>query len=129
MGAQSILVVEDEVLIRLLMAEALRDEGYQIVEAATADEGMAVLQSGQAIDLIITDVRMPGQIDGLQLAAQAKRYDPNRPVIIVSGHLTAQDVSRVDAFIPKPYTYVHLLSVVNQLIGPPCRNGHQNRTA
>jgi CheY-like chemotaxis protein len=129
MGAQSILVVEDEVLIRLLMAEALRDEGYHIVEAATADEGMEVLQSGQAIDLIITDVRMPGQIDGLQLATQAKRSDANRPVIIVSGHLTAQDVSLVDAFIPKPYTYVHLLSVVNQLIGPPCRNGHQNRTA
>jgi CheY-like chemotaxis protein len=129
MGAQIILIIEDEVLIRMLMAEALRDEGYRIVEAASADEGMEILQSGQAIDCIITDVRMPGQIDGLQLAAVSKRLQPNRPVIIVSGHLTAQDVSRVDAFVPKPYTYVHLLSVVNQLIGPPCRNGHQHRTA
>jgi DNA-binding NtrC family response regulator len=129
MGTQVILVVEDEVIIRMLMADTLRDEGYEVIEAACGDEGMAVLLSEHRLDLIITDVRMPGQVDGMQLALHAKDQEPGRPVIVSSGHLPPEAAHRADEFLKKPYTSSALLDMVNKLIGPPCQNQVQSRDA
>jgi len=82
----TVLIVEDEVLIRMLLSEALRQEGYAVVEAATADEALSVLESSSSPDVLITDVRMPGSIDGFELAAYVRRTKPELKVIITSGH-------------------------------------------
>jgi CheY-like chemotaxis protein len=129
MGSQIILVVEDEVLIRMLMAEILRDKGYQVVEAACGDEGIAILLSGQVVDLIITDVRMPGQIDGVALATYSKTANPVRPVVITSTHLPATDAAIADEFISKPYVPSMLLRAIDKLIGQPWHTPPRNQSA
>ncbi len=128
MGGQVILVVEDEVMIRMLMADVLRDEGYQVIEAASGDEGWAILASGQDVHLLITDVRMPGKIDGIELAARSKGLHPQRPVIVVSGHLPPTASHQADEFLQKPYVPTTYLKVVDKLIGPPCQKPPRNCT-
>ena len=129
MDAQAILVVEDEVLIRMSIADDLRDAGYQVVEAASGDDAMAVLLSSRDIDLIITDVRMPGKIDGMDLMARSKGMVPSRPVMVMSAHLLPEEAFPADEFLPKPYEHAALLSRFDRLIGPPCQNRPQNHTA
>ena len=124
-----ILVVDDEILVRMLMADSLRDEGYQVIEAASGDEGMAILRTCQQVDRVITDVRMPGQIDGVELAVQAKRLEPGRPVLIVSGHLPPDAAQIADEFLPKPYVPSQVVKVIHKLIGPACQRAEQNRHA
>lgn len=58
------MVVEDEILIRMTLVDSLIDEGYRVYQAANADEAAAILKSREPIDLVITDVRMPGSMDG-----------------------------------------------------------------
>ncbi|WP_068083618.1 response regulator [Novosphingobium rosa] len=125
----AILVVEDEVMIRMLVADTLRDEGYEVVEAANGDEATAVLLSGHQIDLVLTDVRMPGQVDGIQLAMHAKELDPSRPVIVTSGHLPPEAARRMDDFLRKPFSLSTMLGMVTKLIGPSCQTKTQQRTA
>jgi CheY-like chemotaxis protein len=67
-----ILVVEDEPFIRFAMAEALREKGVSVVEAASADEAWQYLTAGGSVDLVFTDHRMPGSMSGAQLAARIK---------------------------------------------------------
>jgi len=129
MDSQVILVVEDEVLIRMLMAEVLRDKGYQVIEAVCGDEGMAILLSGQRVDLVITDVRMPGQIDGVALATHSKKADPLRPVVVMSTHLPATDAVIADEFIAKPYVPSMLLRAIDKLIGQPWQTPPRNQSA
>jgi len=121
MSCQVILLVEDEVLIRMLLAEVLRDKGYQVIEAASGDEGLAILLSGQHVTMIITDVRMPGQIDGMALATRAKQAWPQRPVVVMSSHLPAADAAIADKFIAKPFVPAMLMKTIENLIGPPCQ--------
>jgi CheY-like chemotaxis protein len=129
MGAQTILLVEDEILIRILLADTLREAGYEVVEAANADEALVVLLSHSDLDLVITDVRMPGKMDGLQLTTYWKRLHPTRPAIVVSGHLQAGQAGPADAFLPKPFSDGALLETVGKLIGPPWKKDSEDRTA
>jgi CheY-like chemotaxis protein len=101
------LVVEDETLIRMVTAEELADAGFEIVESATADEALEMLDDGLRPDLIVTDVMMPGGLDGIGLARLARKRYPTLPIIIVSGF---SDYSSVDltlggtaVHLPKPY--------------------------
>lgn len=100
-----ILVVEDEWLIRMVVVDALRALGRRIVEAADGAEAVAFIQSGAAVDLIFTDVRMPGPVDGLALLAFVQRTLPGVPVIVSSGHLepTVALEAGAAAFVMKPY--------------------------
>ena len=100
-----ILVVEDEPLIRMLLSDELRDEGYQVIEACDGDEAAAFLETN-APDRIISDVRMPGSLDGLGLLALVKQTRPALPVIIASAHLRLEVALDEGAanFIAKPYT-------------------------
>ena len=102
---KTILVVDDEVLVRMVIAEELRDRGYLVVEAASADEAAAILRAGMDVDLVFTDVTMPGRLDGLALAELVRANYPSLKVVITSGHLPPGDDRRAgaDAFLPKPY--------------------------
>ncbi|MDQ2860114.1 MAG: response regulator, partial [Pseudomonadota bacterium] len=64
----TVLVVEDEGLVRLDAVEILRDAGYAVVEAANAEQALAVVAGGGAVDVLFTDINMPGRMDGLELA-------------------------------------------------------------
>ena len=129
MGAQTILVVEDEFLIRFMLADSLREIGYQVLEAADGDEGFEILISGQDIDLIITDVRMPGAIDGMELTRRSKSMAPARPVIVCSADLFKSQSHPADEFLAKPYTIEALAGLIARLIGDPWQKSSQNHGA
>ena len=82
-----VLVVEDEFLIRMLIADHLRDAGFTVIEAFNGDEAIALLTAGVVFDLVFTDVRMPGSADGMALLGFIQRTRPDLPVLITSGHL------------------------------------------
>jgi DNA-binding NtrC family response regulator len=112
-----ILLVEDELLIRLVIADELRDVGHHVVEACDADEAVTILEATEP-DLIITDVRMPGTMDGIGLLGFVKRSFPTIPVIITSGHLDpAHAIERgASLFVAKPYTFDAVVKAADQLL-------------
>ena len=117
--ATCVLVVEDEFLIRTMVSDALRDAGLAVIEAIDADEAMRVLQSGVAIDLMFSDVRMPGSMDGLALLRNCTELFPDLPVIMTSGHLAASDAITTGArrFLPKPYLPDEAIAAVKFELG------------
>lgn len=112
----AILVVEDEALVRLIICEALRGQGLTVVEAANAEEAEAALASGFVVDLVFTDVRMPGAFDGLELARRVKTQRPDLPILVTSGHLERVGASWVAGFLPKPYLPGDAIDLIFSLI-------------
>jgi DNA-binding NtrC family response regulator len=109
-----ILLVEDELLIRLLVSDELRNAGFEVIEAVNADEALTVLGSLVRVDLIISDVRMPGSLDGLGLLAAVRVKYPTLPVIITSGHLESKAAVAGGAtrFLAKPFGMNVVVSAV-----------------
>jgi DNA-binding NtrC family response regulator len=103
--APRVLVVEDEFLIRALVADHLRDAGFSVIEAFNGDEAVALLSAGATVELIFTDVRMPGSTDGMALLAWVRAQRPGLPVIVTSGHLDPLVAASggAAAFVPKPF--------------------------
>jgi CheY-like chemotaxis protein len=113
----TILVVEDEILVRLMIAEELRGQDYNVLEAASADEARSVLQSGVKIDLVLTDIWMPGSIDGAGLVHLIRVQRPALKVVLASGHQPETAlVDRVDGFFLKPYDVAKLLQHIRALV-------------
>jgi len=114
-----ILVAEDELLIRMMLSDELRDAGYDVIEAFNAEEAVALLKSLVRVDLIISDVRMPGSLDGFGLLSVVRDMFPGLPVIITSGHhrptLGAGD--EATQFVPKPYSLEHVVKLVKAKLG------------
>ena len=113
-GAACILVVEDEFLVRMMVSDFLRDAGFTVIEAFNADEAISILHSGATIDLMLSDVRMPGSMDGLGLLDYSRDMFPGLPVIITSGHLVPGDALAKGAtqFLAKPYMFDHAIHLV-----------------
>ena len=84
-----VLIVEDDVLIRVLLADELRDAGLRVIEAANADEALSIFEAGAQVDLLFTDVQMPGSMDGVELARRIKTIHPALPIILTSGNAGA----------------------------------------
>jgi CheY-like chemotaxis protein len=122
----TVLIAEDEFIIRLTIAEFLRDEGYDVIEAGNADEALDVFRSGIAVDLLFTDVRMPGTMDGCELAQRVRAEWPSTPIIITSAYaeslLSARSASE-DFVVPKPYRPQAVLTTINAVIGTGARQG------
>jgi DNA-binding response OmpR family regulator len=104
-----VLVVEDEVLIRMATAEYLRGCGYRVIEAGSGDEAVAVLKMDISIDVVFTDVSMPGTLNGFGLAQWVRHERPDVRVILTSGVTrTAQEARGLCAHGPlmeKPYDH------------------------
>jgi CheY-like chemotaxis protein len=98
------LVVDDEPLIRMDTTDMVVDEGYHVLEARTADEAFAFLKQHSSLKLIVTDVQMPGDMDGIQLAIAVARQWPDISVIVASGNVTPPDglLPPTAEFIAKP---------------------------
>ncbi|EIZ78033.1 hypothetical protein WSK_3343 [Novosphingobium sp. Rr 2-17] len=116
-----ILVVEDEWLIRMALVDELRENGQCVVEAASGAEAITFIQSGAPVDLIFTDVRMPGRTDGLALLAFARRALPGVPVIVSSGHMDPQLALQAGAagFLPKPYSLEDVIRLIQASLAGP----------
>jgi CheY-like chemotaxis protein len=100
----TILVVEDESTIRLMIADALRAEGFGVVEAGSGDEALTVLESGTPVNLVFTDVNLPGKLDGLSLVSRLRVTRPDVKVAVGSGASPKwPSPNFVDLFIGKPY--------------------------
>ncbi len=102
----AVLVVEDEALIRLLLADELEAAGFAVIEAENADQAIARLLQDRNIGCVLTDVRMPGSMDGLGLAAWMQAHAPTVPIIITSGGVVpeiAQLNPAIARIVAKPY--------------------------
>ncbi len=84
-AAPSVLVVEDEALLRLDIVDSLEEDGFRVLGAGDSDEAIAILESRQPIDLVFTDVEMPGQLDGLALSKLVAVRWPTTRIIVTSG--------------------------------------------
>jgi CheY-like chemotaxis protein len=108
----TILVVEDEVLIRMSVADYLRECGYRVVEAGNGDEALAVLATDTRIDILFTDVQMPGRIDGFGLARWIRDKRAGVKVILTSGVTrtseAAGDLCEEGPMLAKPYDHSDL---------------------
>jgi two-component system, response regulator PdtaR len=110
-----VLLVEDEPIIRLDLASELRGAHYEVIEASNAGEALSVLDS-QAIDLMISDVVMPGSMDGVALAEHARAVNPDMKIIIVSGYSSGPPANVADEFFAKPYGSTPVLKTCRQLL-------------
>lgn len=102
-GRPIVLLVEDEVMIRWAVAEALRADGMLVVEASNAGEAIDAVMGGVRPDILFTDVRMPGHLDGIQLAAFLEASLPGLEVIIASAYFQREDLKFHVNFVSKPY--------------------------
>ena len=116
----AVLVVEDDWLLRLIAVEIVEDAGLVAIEAANADEAIAILECRADIVLIFTDVDMPGSMDGLKLAHAVRRRWPPIKIIIVSGktHLSNADLPSDARFFSKPYSVPNMISELRSLVAP-----------
>ena len=85
-GAVTVLVVEDEPLILDMISQELAEQGFAVLEAETGEAALSIIESGQTVDVLFTDMRLPGELDGWQLAATAREAKPELPVIYATGY-------------------------------------------
>ena len=122
MATTRVLLVEDETLIRLVTADMLRDEGFEVVEAENGDAARGLLDGPKRFDVLFTDVRMPGALDGVDLALHARLRYPALPVLVVSGYAAylksrLAPLQPAAVFISKPYSLAEVLDVLHHLTG------------
>ena len=119
--AGTILVVDDEPLIRMMTTERLEDEGYIVLEAANGAKAMQILDSDRPIDLLVTDVGLPGGMNGRQVADAARRVRPELPVLFITGYaeqavLHHGDLERGMQILTKPFDMEQLNRRVRALL-------------
>lgn len=124
----AILVVEDDALIRLTLSDHLQDSGFKVLEAGTGDEALAILAAPAfTVDLVFTDVMMPGLTDGFALASWIGENQPGIPVVVTSGDAekiaTARERGEDIQFVPKPYDLDALTAQIRQALERRGRHG------
>jgi len=116
----TILVVEDEELVREFTVELLTEFGYNVLAAANAREAMRFVESdGLQIDLLFTDIVMPGELDGFALAREARRRRPRLSIVYTSGYTSRAAENAVELFGPmvaKPYRPEHLRTELHRAL-------------
>jgi len=114
-----VLVVEDEFLIRLTLSEALGDEGFEVLEAETGDAALPMLVPGSGIRLLLTDIQLPGSLNGRALVQKVREAMPDLPVIYMTGRPnpdSATTGSALDVFIAKPYTLTDICDAAKRMV-------------
>jgi two-component sensor histidine kinase/CheY-like chemotaxis protein len=115
----NVLVVEDEMLLRMRAVGIVEDAGFTPIEAVNADEALAILESRSDVDLLFTDIQMPGTMDGLRLAHAVHERWPTIKIILVSGKLTPTDSERPtdSRFFGKPLEVKQVIAEIQEMIG------------
>ena len=115
----TVLVVDDEAMVRAPIAEYLRDCGYHVLEADDARQAMSLVETPGQVDLVFSDVRMPGELDGAGLAHWIRSHHPEVPVLLTSGYSAASShLPREVGLIEKPYTQGQVLRRIQALLPP-----------
>jgi CheY-like chemotaxis protein len=114
-----VLVVEDEMLLRMRAVDMVEDAGFTSVEAVDADEAVAILESRSDIALLFTDIQMPGSMDGLKLAHAVHERWPPIKIILVSGQLKRAniDIPADSRFFGKPLEAKEMIAEMRNMIG------------
>ena len=119
----TILLVEDESLVRTVVSDVLKDTGYAVIEAVDGQAGYEVLISGAQIDLLISDIRMPGRMDGHELARAALSIRPTLPMLLMTGceneELAEAVWSMGVRIVHKPFTFNQLLALAQCMLEAP----------
>lgn len=119
--ARKVLVVEDEPYLREAVSEALALEGFNVTQAANGEEAAGLIDYPDGFDLLVTDVQMPGCLDGLDVAARARERQPDLPIVVATGRRGTQ--AEVDALQPrcalvmKPYGLRTILQAIGDVSG------------
>jgi CheY-like chemotaxis protein len=115
-----VLVVEDEMLLRMRAVDMVENAGFTSVEAVDADEAIAILESRYDIALVFTDIQMPGSMDGLQLAHTVHKRWPPIKIILVSGQLkpVSADIPSNSRFFGKPLNANEMTAELQRMIRP-----------
>ena len=116
-ASNTILLVEDEVLVRMMFADQLREAGYQVLEASNADEALDLLRhSASDVPVVISDVDMPGSMNGVGLARAIRTECPLTKIVLVSGYQFSVDGVHHNGFFPKPYSAPAIITHVKALL-------------
>jgi CheY-like chemotaxis protein len=118
---KTVLVAEDEVLIRWVVAEHLRERGYRVIEAGSGDEAIDILRrTALTVDVVFADVQMPGSMDGFAVARWVRQQRPNIKTVLTSGMAKAADAARALGsevpMLPKPYSTAELERRIGRLL-------------
>jgi CheY-like chemotaxis protein len=112
-----VLIVEDEFLLRMDALDMITAAGFEVIEAANADEAIDILESRRDITLVFTDIQMPGSMDGLKLACAVRDRWPPIKIVATSGHVDVNetDLPKGGRFLPKPYSSTQVMGVLREL--------------
>ncbi len=123
------LIVDDEPSIRAYLREILQREGIESLEADNAAEALRIIQKlGGRLDLIVSDIEMPGEMDGIDLAYCVRNSFPAIPVVLISGYADVESVEQAAAnfeFIQKPFVSETILMAVKKMLGSVDDTGSQ----
>jgi CheY-like chemotaxis protein len=126
-----VLVVEDEVLVRMVIAEYLRDCDYVVIEAGSAVEAIALFKADVEVDVVFSDIQMPGSMDGFALSQWVRQNRPGVKVILTSGAASAADkaadLCEDGPLLQKPYESDEVDRRIKQLLAARARNGDKDR--
>ena len=114
-ASPTLLLVEDEVMLRSLVAEFLRLEGFRVLEAGDVAEAKRLLSAHRHVQLVLTDIHMPGVENGTDLARYVQESYPRIPILVVSGHFGQINLGNLP-FLNKPFELEKLLSVIQALL-------------
>lgn len=115
-----VLVVDDEPLLRMMAVDLVEEAGFQAVEASDADAALAIFEARTDIAVLFTDIRMPGSIDGLELARRVATRWPSTGIILTSGHCRESDLEHIPgSFFAKPYDAPRVAYRLSELVEPP----------
>lgn len=116
-GKPAVLIVDDEAIIRMYATVLVEDAGYVAIEAATADEALAILSARDDIRVLFTDVEMPGSLNGLELVEVVREKWPPIELIVASGHVQVdpQRLPERARFFRKPYTENEVIKALKAL--------------
>jgi CheY-like chemotaxis protein len=117
-SSHTILVVEDEGLIRISVAEYLQECGYRVFEAGNVAEAKTLLNGETHVDLVFSDVNMPGEETGFDLAKWLRLYRPQTKVILTSGSPHSPEKTKYlhEPLMPKPYLYASILRRIQSIL-------------
>ena len=128
---KTVVLVDDDDLVRRLVSRVLEREGYRVLGATSGEEGLELLGNTREADLLLTDVTLPGEVDGLELGRRALRGRSDLKLVCMSGYGAedmAADLLRITStavFLSKPFTTGELVETVNRLldVAPAAPNG------
>jgi CheY-like chemotaxis protein len=114
-----VLIVEDEFLLRMDAADMIAGAGFEVVEAANADEAIEILEARRDVTVVFTAIQMPGSMDGLKLARAVRGRWPPIKIVATSGHFHVRetDLPEGGRFLPKPYSPVQVTGVLREVMG------------